>query len=168
MNKIKLIIIFILAIVVSACGYKLAGKADLDTVFEKTHVAYQGQGYAMAELVELQLEVNENQLVDAKDATAIVNILYERTEREILAVDEEGKVREFELILQIGFNVVDSSGERMMKNQDIRLSRDFLFDINDVIGGSREERLIYQEMREDAARLIIYRLQAISSEPIET
>ena len=168
MNRIKLIIIFILAIVVSACGYKLAGKADLDTVFEKTHVAYQGQGYAMAELVELQLEVNENQLVDAKDATAIVNILYERTEREILAVDEEGKVREFELILQIGFNVVDSSGERMMKNQDIRLSRDFLFDINDVIGGSREERLIYQEMREDAARLIIYRLQAISSEPIET
>ena len=163
MKIIKLIIILLCAIVTSACGYKLAGKADLDTVFDKTHVAYQAQGRAMAELVESQLEVNKNELVSAEDASAIVTILYERTEREILSVDEDGKVREYELILQVGFNVVDADGKRMTNNQDIRLSRDFLFDINDVLGGSREERLLYQEMREDAARLIVYRLQAVST-----
>ena len=163
MKTIKLMIILLSALVVSACGYKLAGKADLDTVFDKTHVAHEARGRAMDELVEQQLKVNQVELVSAEDASAIITILYERTEREILSVDEDGKVREYELILRIGFNVVDADGKKMTKNQDIRLSRDFLFDIDDVLGGSREERVLYQEMREDAARLIVYRLQAVST-----
>ncbi|MBT5098055.1 MAG: hypothetical protein HOM74_02310, partial [Proteobacteria bacterium] len=42
------------------------------------------------------------------------------------------------------------------------LSREFLFDINSVLGKSSEEQEIYTEMRNDAARLIMRRLQALS------
>jgi len=166
-NKLKLLIIVTALAVVSGCGYRLAGKADLDPVFESTHVSYQGRGHAMAELIEKQLEVNQYQLVSAEKATALLEVLYETTDREILSVDEDGKVREYELILSVGVDVKDSEGRKLMRNQEIRLTRDFLFDINDVLGKGSEEQAIYQEMRADAARLILYRLQAVSLEAEE-
>ena len=167
MKTIKIITLLIIVSVLVGCGYKIAGEADLDSVFDKTHVTYQARGKAMAELVEQQLRVNQNELVSAEDASAIVTILYERTEREILALDEEGKVREYELILRVGFSVKDAEGKAMIKNQNIRLSRAYLFDLDNVLGGRLEEKLLYQEMREDASRLIVYRLQAVTSEQVE-
>jgi len=164
-NKLNLLIIVITVSLISGCGYRLAGKADLDPVFETTHVSYQGRGQAMAELLEKQFEVNKYQLVSADQASALVEVLYENTDREILSVNEEdGKVREYELILSVGIDVKDSEGKKLVSNQEVRLTRDFLFDINDVLSKGSEEQAIYQEMRADAARLILYRLQAISLE----
>lgn len=167
MRVVNLLIIIIVFSLLSGCGYRLAGKADLDPVFESTHVSYQGRGQAMAQLLEKQFEANKYELVSAEQASAIVEVLYENTDREILSVDEDGKVREYELILSVGVDVKDSEGKQLIGNRQVRLTRDFLFDINDVLGKGSEERAIYQEMRADAARLILYRLQAISLEEVE-
>jgi LPS-assembly lipoprotein len=161
------IIIIIAFSLLSGCGYRLAGKADLDPVFESTHVSYQGRGQALAELLEKQFKANKYELVSAEQASALVEVLYEHTDREILSVDDSGKVREYELILSVGVDVRDSEGKKLVNNQEVRLTRDFLFDINDVLGKGNEEQAIYQEMRADAARLILYRLQAISLEVVE-
>ncbi len=167
MRNIFVLFCIIAISILSGCGYKLAGKADLDPIFESSHVSYQGQGEKVAELLEKQFKVNQVALVSKEQASVLVDVLYEKKEREILSVDEEGKVREYELILQVGVDVKNTEGVKLMQDQNIRLTRDFLFDINDVLGKGSEEEQIYQEMREDAARLIIYRLQAISSEPIK-
>ena len=164
MRVVNLLIIVIALSLVSGCGYRLAGKADLDPVFDSTHVSYKGRGQAMAKLLEKQLTANKYELVSAEQASALVEVLYENTDREILSVDDDGKVREYELILSVGIDVKDSEGKRLVGNQQVRLTRDFLFDINDVLGKGGEEQAIYQEMRADAARLILYRLQAISLE----
>ena len=162
MRVVYLLIIIIALSLISGCGYRLAGKADLDPVFESTHVSYQGRGLRMSLLLEKQFEANRYKLVSAEQASALVEVLYENTDREILAVDENGKVREYGLILSVGVDVKDSEGKKLVSNQQVRLTRGFLFDINDVLGKGNEERAIYQEMRADAARLILYRLQAIS------
>jgi LPS-assembly lipoprotein len=164
---VNLLIIIIVFSLLSGCGYRLAGKADLDPVFESTHVSYQGRGQAVAQLLEKQFKANKYELVSAEQASAIVEVLYENADRNILAVDEDGKVREYELILSVGVDVKDSEGKQLVSNQQVRLTRDFLFDINDVLGKGSEERAIYQEMRSDAARLILYRLQAITLEEVE-
>ena len=65
----------------------------------------------MSELVESQLKANKNDLVSLEDATAVVTILYERRNRDVLSVDEEGKVREYELILQVGVSIKDAEGK---------------------------------------------------------
>ncbi len=168
MRLVKLLIIVISFALVSGCGYRLAGKADLDPVFESTHVGYKGRGRAMAELLEEQFKANKYELTSAEQATALVEVLYDNTDREILSVDEDGKVREYELILLVGIDVRNAEGKKILNNQKIRLTRDFLFDIDAVLGKSSEERKIYQEMREDVARLILYRMQAVTSEVEET
>lgn len=167
MLKTKFLTVLLIFSVLSGCGYQLAGKADLDPVFENSHVTFAAGGQLMAQLVEEQLKANNADLVELDDASAIVNILYERRSREILSVDEQGRVSEYELILRIGLNVVDAEGKLLISNQDFRLSRDFFFEIQEVLGN--EERVIYDELRQDISRLIIYRLQAVSTaEPKES
>ena len=65
-------------------------------------------------------------------------------------------------------DVSDAEGKKLIKPLDIRLTRDFLFEVDEVLGKASEEHLIYQEMREDIARLVMYRLQAISTQEEET
>ena len=161
--KILYLLSFVI-ILLSGCGYHLAGKAELDPVFESSHISHKNRGHIIAELLRKQFEVNGIKLVAREEASALVEVLYERREKDILSVDEEGKVREYELILMVGVDVRDAEGKKLMKDQNIRLTRDFLFDIDDVLGKGSEENKIYQEMREDVARLILYRLQAVSSE----
>ena len=84
------------------------------------------------------------------------------TVKNIQSLDNDGNVREYELILEVSFDVSDEEGKKLLAKQDLRLSRDLLFDVNDVLGNLEEERQLYDEMRKDAARLIVYRLQAIS------
>ncbi len=157
-----------MTVLLSGCGYHLAGKADLDPVFESTHVSHQNRGGEIAKLLEEQFKVNGVKLVDKDNASALVEVLYERREKDILSVDEDGKVREYELILLVGIDVRNAEGKKILNNQKIRLTRDFLFDIDAVLGKSSEETKIYQEMREDVARLILYRMQAVTSEVEET
>ena len=159
----KILLVLMSTLLLNACGFKLASKAILDPMFEKTNVTYQANGRVMADLVVSQFKVNDIEMVDAADANALLTILYEATNNEILSVDENGKVREYELILRVAMKLEDNAGKIIINNQNIRLSRDFLFDINDVLGKASEREQIYQEMREDIARLIVYRLEAISS-----
>lgn len=161
MNKIFVVIVATLML--NACGFKLATKADLAPMFNKTSISHEAGADVMADAVVSQFRANEIEIVGADVATAHLTVLYETKNKEILSVDENGKVREYELILQIGINLQDETGKNLIKNQNIRLSRDFLFEIDDVLGKSSEREQIYQEMREDIARLIVYRLQAIKS-----
>lgn len=167
MRRVYVLLMSVGLSILSGCGYQLAGKADLDPVFESTHISYQAGGHTMALLLEKQFEANKYKLVSAEKATALVDVTYEKRDREILSVDEDGKVREYELILTVGIDVKDAEGKKLIRNQQVRLTRDFLFDINSLLGKSSEENQIYEEMRADAARLIIYRLQAINLEAIE-
>jgi LPS-assembly lipoprotein len=132
-------------------------------MFDKTSVSHEANADVMANVVISQFKANDIEIVDVESASANLTILYETQNKEILSVDENGKVREYELILQIGIRLEDEKGKVLIKNQNIRLSRDFLFEIDDVLGKTSEREQIYQEMREDIARLIVYRLQAISS-----
>ena len=168
MDKLKISTIIVLLFALSACGYRLAGKADLDPVFDNTFIGFQSGGREVARLVENQFKANGIKIVAQNEAEVIVDILYERRNREILTVDEQGRVREYELIMRVGVDAKTLDGKKLLPSQDIRLTRDFLFDIDEVLGNDREQGEIYQEMREDIARLIIYRLQAISLENIES
>lgn len=159
--KIKIIIALLCLSLVQGCGFRLAGKADLDPVFDNTYVTFSGRGRPMAELLEAQFKTNQVNLVAQDQATAVVSVLYENRTREILSVDEEGRVNEYELVLRVGISVANAEGQQLIPNQDLRLSRDFFFEIDEVLGN--EEQTIYQELREDISRLIIYRLQAIST-----
>ena len=116
----------------------------------------------MVDLLQRQFQENKFPLVDQTQASIIINVLNEKTSKRILSVDSDGKARMYEFELVVGIAVKDAEGKNLLPNQNINLSREFLFDINSVLGKSSEEQEIYTEMRNDAARLIMRRLQALS------
>ena len=146
----------------AACGFQPAGKVKLDSRFANTHIYTASNAAIMVDLLQRQFQENKFPLVDQAQASVVIDVLYEKASKRILSVDSNGKARMYELELVVGIAVKDAEGEKLLPNQNIKLSREFLFDINSVLGKSNEEQAIYNEMRKDTARLIMHRLQALS------
>lgn len=157
-------VISVLALIslLMACGFQPAGKVKLDARFAKTHIYTLSNAAIMVDLLQRQFQENKFPLVDQTQASIIINVLNEKISKRILSVDSDGKARMYEIELVVGIAVKDAEGKNLLPNQNINLSREFLFDINSVLGKSSEEQEIYTEMRNDAARLIMRRLQALS------
>lgn len=147
-------------LVLNGCGFHLRGSvllpADVDTVYLQVANA------ELAEEIELLLEAGEASIVPTgEDADLTLVVTSERLERRLLAVDPKtGKAREFELTYATSYQVLGKEKQTLMPTQSLFLSRDLVFDPEAVIGSNREEEVIYLEMRRDAARQIMARMQA--------
>ena len=97
-----------------------------------------------------------------EQASARLEILFESAEKEVLSLDSDGKAREYDLVLSIAFDVRRPDDSYLLNGQSISLNRAFVFDKRDVLGSTEEEQRLMDEMRKHAARLIVYRLRAMS------
>ena len=82
----------------------------------------------------------------------------------MLTLDSDGKAREYELSLNVTFNVKRPDNSYLLREQSVSLNRDFVFDKRNLLGANEEEQQLFSEMRSDAAKLIVYRLQTISDQ----
>ena len=90
---------------------------------------------------------------------SLTTIEESRTKR-IVSVDANGRAREYTLTYAIDFHVKVIESKFEIENQSISIDRDFQFDTEDVLGNSREESQLYEEMQQDLIRLILLRLQS--------
>ena len=144
-----------------ACGFKLAGTGEFSPSLENTSVQSIPSSRQLAAQVERNLAANQINIVSADEATALLNILSEETDRLVLSLDSDGKAREYELVLKVIFDVRRPDNTALLNQQSISVSRDYLFEKTELLGSSQEEQQLYNEMRRDIARLIIRRLQNI-------
>jgi len=146
---------------ISGCGFHLRGQADLPPELARTHIVGVSPHSEFAANLRQQLRANGVQIVEAEQSTATLRITRKDGGRRVLAVDQNGKVLEFELYSVIAFEVTGQDKAILLKNQTISLSRAFLFDVNDVLGKAAEAELLREDMQADIVRLMIYRLQAV-------
>ena len=151
----------VLSIILYGCGFRLAGTGEFSTSLDNTAVQGVNTSKELQRIVENNLRVNSINIVEADEADAILTIHSEETEKIVLTLDNDGKAREFELILNIVFDVKSSDDSYLLAQQNISLNRDFVFDKSNLLGSNEEEVRLLSEMRVDAARLITRRLQSI-------
>ncbi len=149
------------SIILYGCGFRLAGTGEFSTSLDNTAVQGVNTSKELQRIVENNLRVNSINIVEADEADAILTIHSEETEKIVLTLDNDGKAREFELILNIVFDVKSSDDSYLLAQQNISLNRDFVFDKSNLLGSNEEEVRLFSEMRVDAARLITRRLQSI-------
>ncbi len=142
------------------CGFHLRGGVILPADVNAIHV--QVSNPELAEEINLLLEAGQASIVPTpQDADVTLIVAPERFERRLLAVDAQtGKAREFELNFTTDFQLLSKEGQILVPPQTLSISREMVFDPEAVIGTSREEELIYTEIRRDAARQIMARVQA--------
>lgn len=157
----KILGALILLNILLGCGFHLAGSGELASSLDNTSVQSAASSRDLVLLLERNLKSNQINIVGIDQATALINILFEGTEKTVLTLDSEGKAREFELILTVSFDVKKPDNSYLLREQSIRLNRDFVFDKNNLLGANEEEQQLFSEMRGDAAKIIVYRLQTI-------
>lgn len=149
---------FVLALLVS-CGFQLRGAYPLPEVMSVTYVKAGQQNTELVRHLKRTLNVSDIKLVDSEQqATAILEISGEKQSQRVLSVDSKGRAREYELLYEVNFELRSVAGPVELEQQTLKLTRDFLFDTEDVLGKGREQATLVRDMQQDMVRLIMLRL----------
>ncbi|RDH84953.1 MAG: hypothetical protein DIZ80_05680 [endosymbiont of Galathealinum brachiosum] len=155
------IIFFITLVLLAGCGFKLRGVYQLPDAMKTTYVDSAEKKSTLNRALIRSLEASNIKIVNgAADNVAVLTLSKELRSKRIISVDANGRAREYTLTYVISFNIKKLDEGFEIENQDIRIERDFVFDTEDVLGNSREESKLYEEMQQDIIRLILLRLQS--------
>ena len=90
-----------------------------------------------------------------------MELLSEQREREVLAINAQGRAREYQLRLRTTFRVVDPDGVELIAPTSLVVRRDIAFNESELLAKESEEALLYRDMQSDLVRQIVNRLQGI-------
>lgn len=143
----------------SACGFRLRGERTLpfDTIF----LGFPPNSPLGAELARNIRAGTRTQVVDDRaKAQAILEVLGESREREVLAVNAQGKTREYQLRLRFGFRVHDGKGAEFVPPSTVAIQRDIAFNEAQVLAREAEEAVLFRDMQSDLVQQVLRRLAA--------
>jgi LPS-assembly lipoprotein len=150
-----LLIAVVLAL--AGCGFKLRGEQTFP--FESIYIPPNS-------LLLNELSRNVAAGTNAKVVTVATEptearfiLLGELQEKVILALNTQGRVREFQLRYRVLFSVAGEKGFNFIPPSEIILTRDITFN-DQVLAKENEEALLYRDMRSDAVQQIMRRIAA--------
>jgi len=160
-SVLRLFLLLLLCIsFLSACGFKLRGAYQLPAAMQTTYISSQVSADFLRSL-KLALKASKIKLLDEPaDDIAVLKLFRESKTKRTVSVDSKGRAREYTLTYAISFTLNNQDQAFAIEEQTLSIERDFLFDPEDVLGNSRGEAQLYDEMQQDLVRLILLRLQS--------
>jgi len=153
------VFILLSLIMLTACGFKLRGDVELPPILQETYIESANPFTGMARALRVELEASGARIVESSEqATAVLKIVNERSENRILSVGSTGKASEYELFDEVSFQLADRSGKILIKQQNLRIIRDLVFDENQLLGKVSESEQLHVQMRRSLARQIFTRI----------
>jgi len=144
----------------SACGFALRGPVALP--FKSIYIGLP-EASALGGELRRQIRANgQTQIMsDAKDAQVMLEVLAETRDKQILSLNSQGRVREYNLIYNFRFRVRNNVGKEFLEPVDIQLKRNISFNETQVLAKEAEEVLLYRDMQSDLVQQIMRRLAVI-------
>ena len=146
--------------VLAACGFQLRGEHPVPF----RTVAVQTSGYSeLAEQLRRALrEQGQAQVVaDVTQAEAVVVLLKDSQEKNIISIDVSGRAREFELVRKLEYVVRLPNVEDPLMPLVVVAKRDLTYSDNQLLAKTIEEQQLYRDMQQDMIRQILRRMQAM-------
>lgn len=165
-NYFRLAILLLAAMASYSCGFQLRGALDLSVDISPLYIQ-QNSAFELAREIKGLLEKNKIAVTeDPTKASAQLTLVSESKSSRVLSVDSSGRAREYLLTYTVNITVRTNQSREMPDS--ISVSRSLLFDTDAVLAVSIESETMYRDMRKDAARLILLKLQARSKNQIPT
>ena len=162
-KRLNLLSIFVLMLSLSACGFALRGAVALP--FNSIFVDMPLSSPLGAELKRNIRSSGQTSIaVDAKSADVALQVLAETREKAILSYNSQGRAREYNLIYNFRFRVVDKGGKEVLVPTVISLKRTISFNESQVLAKESEEGLLYRDMQSDLVQQIMRRLAVLKME----
>lgn len=142
----------------SGCGFHLRGESLQGGQLGRVYV--QSPDQLVTDELKLFLEDAGATITGNRGAADIVLVVSnESFDKRVLAVDPNtGQDSEFEIDYHVDFSATRRHGKTLLPVQAINLQRDYVFDPAAVLGMSREESVLRDEMRRDAVQQMLGRL----------
>jgi LPS-assembly lipoprotein len=163
MSVMRTLAAIALVATLSGCGFQLRGSGSQFAGIEGERIfVSDSQAATVAAQVRSQLGLAGAALATGVgDADYRLLIARERLDRQVLSVSPQtGKVEEYQLLLRVSLSITAASGQILVDQQQITLSRDFTYDEDAALGKFSEEQLLREEMTREAADQILRRLGA--------
>ena len=147
----------------AGCGFRLRGTQTLP--IETIYLSLPVNSVIGADMSRLLRSSTNVKVVNArKDAQAVFELLGENREREVLAINAQGRATEYQLRLRVRFRVLDKDSLELIEPTDITARRDITFNESDLLAKESEEGLLYRDMQNDLVRQMVNRLAGIRAE----
>jgi LPS-assembly lipoprotein len=148
-----------LCIALTGCGFQLRGAATLP--FNTLYVEAPASSLFATQLRRVIGSGSATRVTNtAAEADAILQVLGELRESEILSLSPGGRVREYQLRYRVRYVVYDKNKKPLTEPAEIVLRRDYSFDDQNQLPGEGEALLLFRDMQIDAAQQLVRRLQA--------
>ena len=163
MKKYVIAAVLSVSTLLSGCGFHLRSGPSLPDNINTVAIDSARAHAPLARALDKHLNVYGLNSVDKSTQSATANnihiyLLPEQLERQLLSVYPSGQVAEYELIYIVRYRVQFPGKEALMAQFEV--VRDYQDDPDQVLAKSRELELMLDEMRDEAADIIIRRLSS--------
>jgi LPS-assembly lipoprotein len=151
----------LLASPLHGCGFKPVGADAMP--FSSVYVAVGDYASFGAELRRYLERYSKTRLADTPgDADAVIEILSETQQQQVLSINSAGRVQEYLLRYQVAYRVRNRSGNELVPASTIQLERDLTYDDNAALGKENESAFLYRNMKLDAVDQLVRRLSLVN------
>ena len=152
-----------LAVSLYACGFQLRGSISLSSEMSPIYIE-QNSVFGLAREIKTLLASNKITVVEkAQLSKSQLILLDEAKSQSVLSVDGSGQAREYLLSYRVNFVIKvnqKNHAEAAAVPDSITVTRAWLFDPEAVLAVTNEAELLYNDMRREAARLILLKINA--------
>ncbi len=161
-NGTLVLILVILLIELSACGFQLRG-ANLQALQNaNVYVQSSGANVLAAEVKRQLLDADVSPVSSASDADYIVALSNESFSRKILSVSPTtGKVEEYEVTYTAMLKITGPDESSTASTKPVSASRDYTFDEGSVLGTFTQESVLKKDIAKQVAATVLRRLRAV-------
>jgi LPS-assembly lipoprotein len=150
----------LVTIALSGCGFKLRGARELP--FATIYLSAGANNALNAELARnIRVGTSTKVVPDRNGAAAVLDILGEFKDRDILSLNAQGRATEYTLRYRLSFKVSDGKGRDLIAPTEIAVQRAISFNDSQVLAKESEETLLYRDMQTDLVQQILRRLAAV-------
>lgn len=153
------ITLLLLPLLLAACGFHLRGQDAFVMPFKTLYVQSENNYSPFINELKSALEASNVQIPETPaQAQLTLQIVSETTDKQILSLSGAGRVQEYRLQYRISLRLYDQQQDDWFAPEEITLRRDYSYDSTQVLAKEQEEALLYKNMRSDAVRQILRRL----------
>ena len=145
------------------CGFHLRGTLDLPQKLNHIAVIVHDAHRELAPLIRDQLRAYHRDVVDepeAADYWLIIN--HDSLAQNITGISSSTTPRQYELVYTVQFQLQQAHANDITENQKIFVTRSLTINSDRILGSNDEAAHLAQEMRQNAATMILERLGTIA------
>lgn len=151
-HLIQKLTVIIIATALTGCGFQLRDNYQLPPAMQT--VSIEAPAFSeFGQVLERRLSLAGARIESPKQTNLVIEILEDTLDRRTLSLSQSGQVAEYEMIYTVYYQLIEQ-GE-ISAVQQVEVYRDYQDDPNFALAKTREREVLVQEMRDEAARLLL-------------